>query len=125
MALVLYVDDDAVLQLDGHAMLEAAGHEVLVASDGEEACAHMAAQGGRLDALITDINLRGGMDGWQVAEAGREIRLSLPVLYLSASDRAAFAMRGVAHSAWASKPMQWPQVVAMVAAMLAAGRPSG
>ena len=125
MPLILYVDDDVVLQLDAQAMLEAAGHEVIVASSGREACALMCAQGERLDALLTDINLGSGIDGWKVAEAGRDIRLSLPVLYLSGSDRGAFAAHGVADSAWISKPLEWGRVVEQVEAMLAADRMAG
>lgn len=37
--------------------------------------------GNRIDILFTDIRLPGAMDGWQPAEAAREIRPTLPVIY--------------------------------------------
>ena len=39
MSLILYIEDDALLQIDGDAALKAAHHDVLSASDGEAGCA--------------------------------------------------------------------------------------
>src|SRR5215213_6956552 len=98
MSLILYTEDDAILLADGDAVLRDAGYEVLLASTGAEACALLGSQGARVSALVTDINLAGEMQGWSVAEAGREINPDLPVVYVSASDRREFARRGVADS---------------------------
>lgn len=119
MPLILYVEDDAVLQCDGGCFLQDAGHEVLFASSGGEACDLLRAYGGRIDALVTDINLTGGSEGWEVAEAGREVRDSLPVFYVSASDPKAFATRAVRDGVWIAKPFEWPQLLLTMSAMIA------
>jgi CheY-like chemotaxis protein len=41
-----------------------------------------------LRGLVTDINLWQGIDGWEVARAAREAIRGLPVIYISASQRA-------------------------------------
>ena len=118
MSLILYTEDDAILLADGDAVLRDAGYEVLLASTGAEACALLGSQGARVSALVTDINLAGEMQGWSVAEAGREINPDLPVVYVSASDRREFARRGVADSVWIPKPFQWSRVIEALAALL-------
>jgi CheY-like chemotaxis protein len=123
MSLVLYVEDDAVLQLDGEIALTEAGHDVLLAGDGAEACALLRHWGRRLDALVTDIDLPGAVDGWEVAELAREFREELPVVYATASEAAAVAARGVPLSLVVRKPFAWPQVVRCVATLLASRPP--
>jgi|GraSoiStandDraft_4_1057263.scaffolds.fasta_scaffold190160_2 DNA-binding response OmpR family regulator len=119
MPLILYTEDDAILQAEGDMFLADAGYEVMTASTGAEACALLREHGPRVSALITDINLSDGPDGWRVAEVGREIRGSLPVLYVSASDGDAFRARGVRNSIWSPKPFEWPRLLRTVSHMLA------
>ena len=118
MPLVLYVEDDALLQLDGEIALTEAGHDVLLARDGVEGCDLLRKWGRRLDALVTDIDLPGGVDGWAVAELAREFRDELPVIYATAAPRAEVAARGVPNSLMTPKPFEWPQLVRNVALLL-------
>jgi CheY-like chemotaxis protein len=122
MALILYVEDDAVLQLDGEIALTEAGHDVLVGRDGVEGCALLRHWGRRVDALVTDIDLCSAVDGWKVAELAREFRPELPVVYATASTSAEVVARGVPLGLLVRKPFAWPQVVRCVATLLA-GRP--
>jgi CheY-like chemotaxis protein len=119
MALILYTEDDAIMQTDGYAVLGDAGYEVMTASTGAEAIARLREQGARVSALITDINLSGQAEGWSVAEAGRAIRGSLPVIYVSSSDRGVLAVRGVQGGIWVSKPFEWPRLLRTMSGMLA------
>ena len=123
MSLILYVEDDAVLQLDGEIALTEAGHDVLLGRDGEEGCALLRHWGRRVDALVTDVDLSGAIDGWEVAELARQYRPELPVVYATGSSPADFAARGVPLGLLVRKPFAWPQVIRCVAGLLASRPP--
>jgi two-component system OmpR family response regulator len=94
------------LRLELAEELTAAGWRVREAGTGEEALrllAQIPAQGQNIDFLVTDIRLRGPVDGWQVAEACRKAWPGLPVIYVSANPIA--ETRKVAGSAFLSKPV--------------------
>lgn len=114
MSLILYAEDDALLQADGELALQSAGYEVVLAADGEDACSALRRLGTRLSLLMTDICLGGPVDGWQVAELGRTINARLPVLYMTGTDGADFARRAVAQGVMFGKPFGWPQVLRAV-----------
>lgn len=119
MPIILYIEDDPILQADGELVLTDCGYEVLLASDGATACGLLNQRGAELCALITDINLSGPMQGWEVAEFGRQLCPSLSVLYTSASERSGFDARGVARSVWVPKPFVWGQVLVHVGSLTA------
>lgn len=75
--------------------------------------------GPTLSALVTDIQLPGRLNGWQVAEAGREAIDGLPIVYVTASDEADFRVRGVPRSVMVAKPFEWRQVVQAISSVLA------
>ncbi|MFZ5446673.1 MAG: hybrid sensor histidine kinase/response regulator [Myxococcota bacterium] len=78
---VLVVDDErAVLSL-ACTILESAGYEVLRASSGSEAVL-VASTAGRLDLLVTDVVMP-GLSGRELADALRQQRPELKVLYMS------------------------------------------
>ena len=81
-AVVLLVEDEEGLRAMAAEWLREAGHRVLEAPDGPAAL-RLLAGGGRLDALVTDVGLPGGMNGRQVAEAARARRPGLPVLFMT------------------------------------------
>lgn len=116
--MILYVEDDALLQMDGSQVLEAAGYQVVLASDGDEACAALRRHGDDLSALMTDIRLGGSIDGWAVAEFGRTIIERLPVLYMTGSEGGDFAARGVARGLMVLKPFCWPEILRSVSVLL-------
>lgn len=118
MSLILYVEDDALLQLDGQIMLEAAGHEVILAADGLEGCEALRRHGPRLDVLLTDVQLGGAVDGWELAEFGRAINEELPVLYMTGSEGGEFSARSVAQAVIFLKPFAWPEVLRSVSGLL-------
>jgi PAS domain S-box-containing protein len=79
---VLVVDDeDAVRMLVSEVLVEL-GFTAIEAVDGAGALAVLEA-GTRVDLLVSDIGLPGGMNGWQVAAAARRLRPGLLVLFIT------------------------------------------
>ncbi|MDA8523413.1 response regulator [Acidovorax sp. NCPPB 4044] len=79
---VLLVDDEPGVRTTVAEALREQGYRVLEAVDGPEALETLRA-GGPLDLLLTDVGLPGGMNGRQVADAGRALRPGLPVLFIT------------------------------------------
>lgn len=77
---VLIVEDEALLREVNAMEFEDAGFRVVSAASGEEALALLAADPG-IDLMFTDISLRGGMDGWAMAEHARVLRPDIAVIY--------------------------------------------
>jgi PAS domain S-box-containing protein len=81
-AVVLLVEDEAGLRAMAAEWLREAGHRVLEAPDGAAAL-RLLHGGVRVGLLATDVGLPGGMNGRQVADAAREHRPGLPVLFMT------------------------------------------
>jgi CheY-like chemotaxis protein len=80
---ILFVEDQPMVRYTVAEELSDAGYTVIQAETGEDALA-LLASGAAIDALLTDLRLPGAIDGWDVAEAARELRPTLPVVYASA-----------------------------------------
>lgn len=79
---ILLVDDDDMVRAYAARQLESLGHEVVQAHDGEEALAKLAAEAD-FDLLFTDVVMRGGLSGRQLADAAHRLHPAMPVLYTS------------------------------------------
>ncbi|SFO30019.1 PAS domain S-box protein [Sphingomonas sp. OK281] len=91
---VLIVEDEiAIRQLVAEVLVEA-GYRVLEASNGPGGVAVLRSDE-RIDLLITDVGLPGGLNGRQVADAGRAVRPMLKVLFVT--GYAANAAVGAGH----------------------------
>ena len=74
-------------------------------ASGEEAASLLTGHKGRYRALVTDINLRGKMDGWEIAKHARKIDLDFPIVYTSGTATADWASKGVPNSLMLSKAL--------------------
>ncbi len=83
---VLVAEDVEVIRRMVAETLERRGYRVLAARDGREALA-LAAQPGPIDLLLTDVAMP-GLDGVALAQALRETRPGIRVLYMSGSPAA-------------------------------------
>ncbi len=79
---VLLVEDEAAIRAMAAEMLAELGCRVLEAADGP-AGLRILEGGARIDLLVTDVGLPGGLNGRQLADAARERRPALPVLFIT------------------------------------------
>ena len=82
-ATVLLVDDEDAVRGPATERLRELGFRVLEAVDGPSALRLLGEGDARPDLLVTDVGLPNGMNGRQVAEAARERRPGLPVLFIT------------------------------------------
>jgi CheY-like chemotaxis protein len=79
---VLLVDDDRAVRMLVSEVLEDKGYTILQADDGPSGL-HILDSKVRIDLLITDVGLPGGLNGRQVADAARARRPGLKVLFIT------------------------------------------
>ena len=79
---VLVIDDEPAARLLLVDVLRDAGYRVLEAEDGPGGLKILQSET-RIDLLVTDVGLPGGMNGRQVADAGRALRPNLKVLFIT------------------------------------------
>lgn len=116
--LLLYVEDDRVIQETVIESLEEAGFELLVADAGEQALQLLGAHAAELRGLITDVNLGAGPDGWTIAREARQLIAGLPVVYVSGASDHEWTSEGVPGSTIIAKPFACTQLVVAISALL-------
>ena len=79
---VLVIDDEPTVRMLIIEVLEEAGYVAIEASDGP-AGLRILQSDARIDLLITDVGLPGGMNGRQLAGAARTTRSELKVLFVT------------------------------------------
>jgi CheY-like chemotaxis protein len=79
---VLIVDDEPTVRMLVAEVLEDLGYTAIEAADGA-AGLRVLQSGARIDLLVTDVGLPGGMNGRQMADAGRGWRPDLKVLFIT------------------------------------------
>src|SRR5258705_6939089 len=80
---IMVVEDDPEIQALIDEALCDGGYEPALAASGEEAVTLLWGDRHRYRALVTDINLKGTMDGWEVARRIREIDPAFPIIYMT------------------------------------------
>ena len=81
MAVILVVEDDVFIREMAELMILDWGHDILSAGDMGDALAHLRGPG-RIDAMFTDIYLRGAVHGGcDLAHIALQLRPNLRILY--------------------------------------------
>ncbi len=106
--IVLIVEDEGLMLEFAASRFREAGWQVLKAISGEAALA-LLSNGTPVDVLLTDISLRGRLNGWDMGEASRERHPELPVVYVSGN--AVDLVRKVPGSLFFKKPYNIDAVV--------------
>jgi DNA-binding response OmpR family regulator len=121
--MIMIVEDDPLIQGLVEEALTDGGFEPAIAASGEEAVTLLKGNRRNYRALVTDISLRGTMDGWEIAKQAREINPAFPVVYMTAAAADQWASRGVPNSILLTKPFAPAQLLTAVSQLLNAGTP--
>jgi CheY-like chemotaxis protein len=82
MARILLAEDEQATRELAQRALNLDGHEVIVTQDGAEALEKLQAAGGRIDLLISDVQMP-GVDGIALVEQGLALAPKLRVILMS------------------------------------------
>ena len=121
--LLLYVEDEVLIQVAVIEGLEETGYSVVVAKSGAEALGWLEKHSAELRGVVTDINFGNGIDGWEVARTAREAVGGIPVVYVSAASQQDWTSRGVPGSVMIAKPFATAQVVVAISSLMTASDP--
>jgi len=116
--LLIYVEDELLIQGEVIAGLEDAGFRVVVANGGEQALQLLSEHHEELRGVVTDVDLGTDIDGWEVARAARQSISGLPVVYVSAASQHDWTSQGVPGSVMIAKPFATAQVVVAISSLL-------
>jgi DNA-binding response OmpR family regulator len=124
LLVILVVEDDHAIQSIVEEALTDGGFEPAIAASGEEAVTLLKGGLTKYRALVTDINLRGTMGGWEVAKVAREIDPEFPIIYMTGASADQYASHGVPNSILLTKPFAPAQLVTAVSQLLNSGTPT-
>jgi DNA-binding response OmpR family regulator len=115
---LLLVEDEALIQEMLELGLTDAGFEVVVASNGTQAITILDADVARFRAVITDVKLGSGPDGWEIARHARELEPKMPIVYMSGDSNHEWSSKGVPSSLIVAKPFAPAQLVTAVSTVI-------
>ena len=120
---VLVVEDDQLIQAMVEEVLSDGGFGSAVTASGEEAISLLKSSASQYRAVVTDINLVGQLDGWEVARAAREVDPMMSVIYMTGTHGDEWSSKGVPNSVLLTKPFAPAQIVTAISQLLNAGGP--
>ena len=107
---ILFVDDNFICSFENCELLREKGFSVLAVYSAPAALEHICRHP-NLTALVTDIDLGPGDDGFAVARLARAAYPDLPVVFISGTALARHAAEGVCGSEFVAKPFNPQQVL--------------
>jgi DNA-binding response OmpR family regulator len=122
--MVLIVEDEFLIQTMVEEALREAGFETAIAPSAEEAVTLIKGKVMNYRALVTDINLKGHMTGWEVAKQARQIEPEFPIIYMTGAAADDWTSHGVPNSILLVKPFASAQLVTAVSQLLNVGNPN-
>jgi DNA-binding response OmpR family regulator len=114
---LLLVEDEPLIALFLADALEESGYSVSLCGTGFDALNYIEMEDG-LAAVVTDIRLGDGPDGWEVARRARQHFPNAQVVYISGFLDAESADEAVPESAILRKPIEQGELVRAVATLL-------
>ena len=118
--ILLLVEDEALIADVLETVLSDGGFEVVTAKNGTTALQEIEADATRFRAVVTDIRLGVGPDGWEVAQRARELIPNMPIVYMSGDSTHEWASKGVPGSVLLAKPFAPAQLVTAVSTLATA-----
>lgn len=122
--IILVIEDEDGIQGIIEDALTDGGFYPAIAPSGEEAVTLLQGHKGKYQALVTDISLRGRMDGWAVAQHAREIDPEFPIIYISGASAGDWPSKGVPNSIMLQKPFAPAQLLTAVSQLINSGKPA-
>ena len=123
LVIIVVEDDQAVQGIVEDALIEG-GFETAIAASGDEAVTLLQGNNGKYRALVTDIDLGGRINGWEIAKRAREIDPEFPVIYMTGASGHDWPSHGVPNSILLTKPFAPAQLVTAVSSLLNKGAAS-
>ncbi len=119
---VLVVDDEPSVRMLVSEVLDELGYATIEATDASTALDVLRSKV-RIDLLVTDVGLPGGMNGRQVADAAREIRPELKVLFITGYAEKAAVGNGLLEAGMhvMTKPFAMETLASRISAIMASG----
>jgi len=121
---ILVVEDDQLIRTVVEETLDGGGFKPALAASGEEAVALLKHPDGKYRALVTDINLLGRIDGWEIAKQAREMDPAFPIIYMTGAAAEQYASHGVPNSILLTKPFAAAQLVTALSNLLNESSPT-
>jgi DNA-binding response OmpR family regulator len=115
---VLVIEDEYPVQDILEDALTEGGFAADILSSGEEALTLFRGRLKNYKALVTDVALKGRLNGWEVAAQIRETDPGFPVVYMSGARADEWASKGVPNSIMLTKPFAPAQLVTAVSQLL-------
>lgn len=116
--LLLLAEDEASIRDLLEDALTSAGFELTIATNGAEALGEIEEDASRFRAVVTDIKLGNGPDGWEIGRRAREHVADMPVVYMSGDSSHDWASKGVPNSVMIAKPFVTAQVITAVTTLM-------
>lgn len=115
---LLVVDDEPQMRGILEQTFQEAGYAVATASDGSHAIDLFDRGAIRPDALIVDLNLGRGPDGWEVARLARERQSKLAIVYITGGRGLERRPAGTPDGITMVKPFTSDQILSVISALL-------
>jgi DNA-binding response OmpR family regulator len=116
--LLLLVEDEALLRIETEDLLTDQGFEVIVSMNGSDGILELERGTDRFSAVVTDVGLGSGPNGWEVAHRARELAATMPVVYVTGGSANEWAANGVPGSILITKPFVPAQLITAIATLL-------
>jgi DNA-binding response OmpR family regulator len=120
---ILIIEDDQKIQAIVEGSQIDGGFESAAAASAEEAVALLRSENARYRTLVTDVNLPGMLDGWEIVRIAREIDPGFPIVYMTGAAADDWPSKGVPNSILLNKPFAPAQLVTAVSQLLNSGSP--
>jgi CheY-like chemotaxis protein len=121
LPLILVVEDEYLLRCDVEEALAGGGFASKSYSTGKEALAAFADDPKDYKALVTDVNMGDGLDGWELARQIRGKHAAFPVIYVTAYSADGWTSQGVPNSILIQKPFAPAQLTTALSSLLNIG----
>jgi DNA-binding response OmpR family regulator len=120
---ILVIEDEYPVQGLFEEWLAEGGFGTEILSSGEEALTLFKSGLKTYKLLVTDVNLKGRLSGWDIARQIREIDPVFPIIYTTGAAADEWASHGVPNSVLLTKPFAAAQLVTAVSQLLNAAPP--